>query len=165
MNALGEVSQPISFENNIQGFSKLISNIDSFVKKGVVFSFESTTHYYKVLEHFLNSKGYTTKLMNPLEVIPFRKANIRNTKNGKVDAQAICLSLSDSQEKSQQPSKHNDFYNLCLSRHDLLTPKSRCKIKFASYLDIVFLELTKYFKGNLSINAYYQRLKIYPSSM
>lgn len=163
MNALGEVSQPISFENNVQGFSKLISNIVSFDKKDVVFGFESTAHYHKVLEHFLNSKRYTTKLMNPLEVIPFRKANIRNTKNDKVDAQAICLALSYSQQKARQSSNHNDFYNLCLSRHDLVTLKSRCKIKLASYLDIVFPELAKYFKGNLHINTCYQLLKKYPS--
>ncbi|WP_277491463.1 MULTISPECIES: IS110 family transposase [unclassified Breznakia] len=163
MNALGEVSHPISFENNVQGFSKLISNIVSFDKKDVVFGFESTAHYHKVLEHFLNSKGYITKLMNPLEVIPFRKANIRNTKNDKVDAQAICLALYHSQEKSRQVSKHNDFYNLCLSRHDLVTLKSRCKIKLTSYLDIVFPELAKYFKGNLHINTCYQLLKKYPS--
>lgn len=163
MNALGEVSQPISFENNVQGFNMLISNIFSFDKKDVVFGFESTAHYHKVLEHFLASNGYVTKLINPLEVVPFRKANVRNTKNDKVDAQAICLAMYHSQEKSRQSSNNNDFYNLCLSRHNLVTLKSRCKIKLVSYLDIVFPELAKYFKGNLHINTCYQLLKKYPS--
>lgn len=163
LNAFGELSQPIAFENNSQGFNILISNLSSFSKKDIVFGFESTAHYHKVLEHFLSSNGYVTKLINPLEVLLFRKANIRNTKNDKVDAQAICLALSYSQQKSRQSSNNNDFYNLCLSRHDLVTLKSRCKIKLVSYLDIVFPELAKFFKGNLHINTCYQLLKKYPT--
>lgn len=163
LNDYGEVSQPISFENNIQGFNFLLSNISSFPKKDVVFGFESTAHYHKVLEHFLSSNGYVTKLINPLEVVPFRKARIRNTKNDKVDAQAICLALSYSLQKFRQSSNNNDFYNLCLSRHNLVTLKSRCKIKLVAHLDIVFPELAKFFKGNLHINTCYQLLKKYPT--
>lgn len=129
INSLGEVSQPFSFKNNLQGFNMLLSSISSFDKNELIFGYESTAHYHEVLANFLSSQGYSTKLMNPLEVVPFRKANIRHTKNDKVNAQAICFAFMHSLEKLRQSSKHFDFYSLCLARHDLVGLKARCKIQ------------------------------------
>ncbi len=166
MNSDGEILlEPFSFQNNNEGFQKFISKLSNFDKQKMLIGLESTAHYGENIISYLFSLDYKIGVINPIQTSNLRKSNIRKTKNDKVDTFIIIKSLTLNNYNLVTTRNINNIKlkGLSRSRHNLIVMRSRSKIQLASFIDQLFPELNKFFKGNLHLNVSYQLLKEYSS--
>ena len=158
------IVKPFPFENSRQGFMKLIEEIENF--QDCLIGLESTGHYAENLIQFLYERNYSIAVINPIQTDSLRDSNIRKTKTDKIDTMLIvqCLMLK---KYSLVSSKNIDMIKLRrLSRFrlEMVQQQTRIKTQLTACLDIVFPELTHFFKGNLHLKVSYALLEKYPSS-
>ena len=166
MNSDGEILlEPFSFQNNNEGFQKFISKLSSFDKQKMLIGLESTAHYGENIISYLFNLDYKIGIINPIQTSNLRKSNIRKTKNDKVDTFIIIksLTLNNYNLVTTRDINNIKLKGLGRSRHNLIVMRSRSKIQLASFIDQLFPELNKFFKGNLHLNVSYQLLKEYSS--
>ena len=166
MNSDGEILlEPFSFQNNNEGFQKFISKLSSFDKQKMLIGLESTAHYGENIISYLFNLDYKIGIINPIQTSNLRKSNIRKTKNDKVDTFIIIksLTLNNYNLVTTRDINNIKLKGLGRSRHNLIVMRSRSKIQLASFIDQLFPELNKFFKGNLHLNVAYQLLKDYSS--
>lgn len=166
MNSDGEILlEPFSFQNNNDGFQKFISKLSNFDKQKMLIGLESTAHYGENIISYLFNLDYKIGIINPIQTSNLRKSNIRKTKNDKVDTFIIIKSLTLNNYNLVTTRNINNIKlkGLSRSRHNLIVMRSRSKIQLASFIDQLFPELNKFFKGNLHLNVSYQLLKEYSS--
>lgn len=166
MNSDGEILlEPFSFQNNNEGFQKFISKLSSFDKQKMLIGLESTAHYGENIISYLFNLDYKIGIINPIQTSNLRKSNIRKTKNDKVDTFIIIksLTLNNYNLATTRDINNIKLKGLSRSRHNLIVMRSRSKIQLASFIDQLFPELNKFFKGNLHLNVSYQLLKEYSS--
>ena len=159
------ISEPFSFNNDNIGFQKLISKLDSLQKDKILIGLESTAHYGENIISYLFSLKFNIGIINPIQTANLRKSNIRKTKNDKVDTKIIikALSLGNYSLVTSRDINNLKLKGLCRSRRNLVTMRSKAKIQLVSYVDQIFPELQKFFKGNLHLNVSYQLLKQFAS--
>ena len=166
MNSDGEILlEPFSFQNNNEGFQKFISKLSNFDKQKMLIGLESTAHYGENIISYLFNLDYRIGIINPIQTSNLRKSNIRKTKNDKVDTFIIIksLTLNNYNLVTTRDINNIKLKGLSRSRHNLIVMRSRSKIQLASFIDQLFPELNKFFKGNLHLNVSYQLLKEYSS--
>lgn len=166
MNSDGEILlEPFSFQNNNEGFQKFLSKLSSFDKQKMLIGLESTAHYGENIISYLFNLDYKIGIINPIQTSNLRKSNIRKTKNDKVDTFIIIksLTLNNYTLVTTRDINNIKLKGLSRSRHNLIVMRSRSKIQLASFIDQLFPELNKFFKGNLHLNVSYQLLKEYSS--
>ena len=166
MNSDGEILlEPFFFQNNNEGFQKFISKLSSFDKQKILIGLESTAHYGENIISYLFNLDYKIGIINPIQTSNLRKSNIRKTKNDKVDTFIIIksLTLNNYNLVTTRDINNIKLKGLSRSRHNLIVMRSRSKIQLASFIDQLFPELNKFFKGNLHLNVSYQLLKEYSS--
>ena len=166
MNSDGEILlEPFSFQNNNEGFQKFISKLSNFDKQKMLIGLESTAHYGENIISYLFSLDYKIGVINPIQTSNLRKSNIRKTKNDKVDTFIIIksLTLNNYNLVTTRDINNIKLKGLSRSRHNLIVMRSRSKIQLTSFIDQLFPELNKFFKGNLHLNVSYQLLKEYSS--
>ncbi len=166
MNSDGEILlEPFSFQNNNEGFQKFISKLSNFDKQKMLIGLESTAHYGENIISYLFSLDYKIGVINPIQTSNLRKSSIRKTKNDKVDTFIIIksLTLNNYNLVTTRDINNIKLKGLSRSRHNLIVMRSRSKIQLASFIDQLFPELNKFFKGNLHLNVSYQLLKEYSS--
>ena len=166
MSSDGEIiSDPFPFLNDIDGFKKLTSKLDHLPKEKILIGLESTAHYGENLISYLFSLGFHIGVINPIQTASLRKSNIRKTKNDKVDTFIIikALTLNNYSLISSRDINILKLKGLCRSRRNLVTMRSKAKIQLVSYIDQIFPELSKFFKGNIHLNVSYQLLKQFSS--
>ena len=166
MDSDGEILlEPFSFQNNNEGFQKFISKLSSFDKQKMLIGLESTAHYGENIISYLFNLDYKIGIINPIQTSNLRKSNIRKTKNDKVDTFIIIksLTLNNYNLVTTRDINNIKLKGLSRSRHNLIVMRSRSKIQLASFIDQLFPELNKFFKGNLHLNVSYQLLKEYSS--
>ena len=166
MNSDGEILlEPFSFQNNNEGFQKFISKLSNFDKQKMLIGLESTAHYGENIISYLFNLDYRIGIINPIQTSNLRKSNIRKTKNDKVDTFIIIksLTLNNYNLVTTRDINNIKLKGLSRSRHNLIVMRSRSKIQLASFIDQLFPELNKFFKGNLHLNVSYQLLKDYSS--
>ena len=166
MNSDGEILlEPFSFQNNNEGFQKFISKLSNFDKQKMLIGLESTAHYGENIISYLFNLDYKIGIINPIQTSNLRKSNIRKTKNDKVDTFIIIksLTLNNYNLVTTRDINNIKLKGLGRSRHNLIVMRSRSKIQLASFIDQLFPELNKFFKGNLHLNVSYQLLKDYSS--
>lgn len=159
------ISEPFSFNNDNIGFQKLISKLDSLPKDKILIGLESTAHYSENIISYLFSLNFNIGIINPIQTANLRRSNIRKTKNDKVDTKIIikALSLGNYSLVTSRDINNLKLKGLCRSRRNLVTMRSKAKIQLVSYVDQIFPELQKFFKGNLHLNVSYQLLKQFSS--
>ena len=158
------IVKPFPFENSRQGFMKLIEEIENF--HDCLIGLESTGHYAENLIQFLYERNYSIAVINPIQTDSLRDSNIRKTKTDKIDTMLIvqCLMLK---KYSLVSSKNIDMIKLKrLSRFrmEMIQQQTRIKTQLTGCLDIVFPELSRFFKGNLHLKVAYALLEKYPSA-
>ena len=166
MNSDGEILlEPFSFQNNNEGFQKFISKLSNFDKQKMLIGLESTAHYGENIISYLFNLDYRIGIINPIQTSNLRKSNIRKTKNDKVDTFIIIksLTLNNYNLVTTRDINNIKLKGLSRSRHNLIVMRSRSKIQLASFIDQLFPELNKFFKGNVHLNVSYQLLKDYSS--
>lgn len=158
------IVKPFPFENSRQGFMKLVEKIENF--QDCLIGLESTGHYAENLIQFLYEHNYQVAIINPIQTDSLRDSNIRKTKTDKIDTMLIvqCLMLK---KYSLVSSKNIDMIKLRrLSRFrlEMVQQQTRIKTQLAGCLDIVFPELSSFFKGNLHLKVAYALLEKYSSA-
>ena len=166
MNSDGEILlEPFSFQNNNEGFQKFISKLSNFDKQKMLIGLESTAHYGENIISYLFNLDYKIGIINLIQTSNLRKSHIIKTKNDKVDTFIIIksLTLNNYNLVTTRDINNIKLKGLSRSRHNLIVMRSRSKIQLASFIDQLFPELNKFFKGNLHLNVSYQLLKDYSS--
>ena len=159
------IFEPFSFSNDINGFQKFISKLESFDKEKILIGLESTAHYGENIISYLFNLNFNIGIINPIQTANLRRSNIRKTKNDKVDTKIIikALSLGNYSSITSRDINNLKLKGLCRSRRNLVTMRSKAKIQLVSYVDQIFPELAQFFKGNLHLNVSYQLLKNFSS--
>ena len=159
------IFEPFSFSNDINGFQKFISKLESFDKEKILIGLESTAHYGENIISYLFNLNFNIGIINPIQTANLRRSNIRKTKNDKVDTKIIikALTLGNYSSITSRDINNLKLKGLCRSRRNLVTMRSKAKIQLVSYVDQLFPELAQFFKGNLHLNVSYQLLKNFSS--
>lgn len=161
----GEVIvKPFPFENSREGFMKLVEEIENF--HDCLIGLESTGHYAENLIFFLYQRGYKIGLINPIQTDSLRDSNIRKTKTDKIDTKLIveCLMLKKYSIINAQDIDIIKLRRLCRFRMEMVQQQTRIKIQLTGCLDIVFPELSKFFRGNLHLKVSYALLEKHSSA-
>ena len=163
----GEVLiEPFKFSNDYDGFSLLVSNLNSLDQNSIVIGLESTAHYGDNLVRYLITLGFKVCVLNPIKTSIMRKNNVRKTKTDKVDTFIIAKTLMMQDSLRFTTLEDLDYIELKeLGRFHQKTIKqrTRLKIQLTSYVDQVFPELQYFFKSGLHQNAVYALLKEAPT--
>jgi len=143
------LTPPFQFDNNISGFSLLLSKFKKFPKSDVVIGLESTGIYGENLMSFLSEQGYQVALINPIETAGARRKRIRNAKTDKIDSKAICKYLFQNDYRLLEPKELTslELRGICRFRQTLKRQNARLKIQLVSYLDVVFPEYRTLFSS------------------
>ncbi|MBR8702147.1 IS110 family transposase ISFnu4 [Fusobacterium sp. DD29] len=154
------------FQNNILGFSSLFEKISKFSVSEIIIGLESTGHYGENFINFFFQKGFKIAVINPLQTSHLRKANIRDSKNDRLDSINIAKALLFGKHTyvSQKNLTNFSLKKLTRFRKSLIKQKTKTKIQLVSLLDIIFPELQYFFKSGVHSNAVYTLLKKYPST-
>ena len=161
----GEVIvKPFSFQNSREGFIKLVEEIENF--QDCLIGLESTGHYAENLIYFLFERNYQIALINPIQTDSLRDSNIRKTKTDKLDTKLIveCLMLKKYSLVNFQDINIIKLRRLSRFRMELIQQQTRIKTQLTGCLDIVFPELSSFFKGNLHLKTSYALLEKYSSA-
>lgn len=163
----GEVLiEPFKFSNDYDGFSLLVSNLNSLDQNSIVIGLESTAHYGDNLVRYLITMGFKVCVLNPIKTSTMRKNNIRKTKTDKVDTFIIAktLMLQDSLRfVTIEDLDYIELKELGRFHQKTIKQRTRLKIQLTSYVDQVFPELQYFFKSGLHQNAVYALLKEAPT--
>ncbi len=163
----GEVLiEPFKFSNDYDGFSLLVSILNTLDQNSIVIGLESTAHYGDNLVRYLITLGFKVCVLNPIKTSIMRKNNVRKTKTDKVDTFIIAKTLMMQDSLRFTTLEDLDYIELKeLGRFHQKTIKqrTRLKIQLTSYVDQVFPELQYFFKSGLHQSAVYALLKEAPT--
>ena len=169
-NESGEVLfEPSSFKNNKEGFSYLLSKMNSYSKNDILIGMEDTGHYHFALLKYLLDRHYTVALINPKTTDLERKMQGGITKNDKLDTLTICDVLDTPERKKQyRITKMNrfDLYEqrqLTRQHHNLKEELNVLSNKLQKCIDIVFPEYNSLFKSKYGA-VYMNILKTFNSA-
>ena len=145
------------FQNNILGFSSLFERTSKLSVNEIIISLESTRHYGEYFINFFFQKGFKIAVINPLQTSHLLKANIRNSKNDRLDSINIAKSLLFGEHRyiSQKNLTNFALKKLTRFRKSLIKQKTRTKIQLVSLLNIIFSELQYFFKSGVHSNTVY----------
>lgn len=100
IGAVGEDGQPLcktmEFKNSDAGFERCVAWLEGLAEKpsDVLIGMEATGHYWMALFARLSSEGYSTCVINPMEVRAVRKLKGKSkVKNDRIDALLIAETL------------------------------------------------------------------------
>lgn len=166
MNSDGEILvSPFSFTNDLNGFQKLLKQLNSFPIDEMYIGMESTAHYAENLTSFLFNRGFQVCIINPIQTSSLRKSNIRKTKTDSVDTYLIikALTLNHYRLFSERDFDSLQLKNLCRFRQKLMKARTKVKIQLVTYVDLLFPELQYFFKSGIHGKACYALLKEQPN--
>lgn len=166
MNSDGEILvSPFSFTNDLNGFQKLLKQLNSFPIDEIYIGMESTAHYAENLTSFLFTRGFQVCIINPIQTSSLRKSNIRKTKTDSVDTYLIikALTLNHYRLFSERDFDSLQLKNLCRFRQKLMKARTKVKIQLVTYVDLLFPELQYFFKSGIHGKACYSLLKEQPN--
>lgn len=158
-----------TIQNNAEGFGELFTKIKSVSKDlcKVKVGLEATGHYNCNLLGFLNNKGLTTIVINPLYTSLSRKrTSLRKTKTDKTDARTIAsIIMSDVNLKSYSDTLyHNEeLKSLTRYRFDKVSERSKLKQSVKRLVTVLFPELEK-LVSTIHGKAVYALLYEFPSA-
>ena len=153
------VRDSFSFDNNDDGFKKLLTILNELKPKGKIkIGFESTGHYHFNLKLMLEANGYDYLEFNPLLVHKFvTTQTLRRTKTDKKDASMIALYLMtrDYQPYANSFYHINNLKSLCRLRETLILDRTRFLNLITTYTDQIFPEFKGIFNNSFNKSASY----------
>lgn len=149
-----------------EGFSLLVTNLKDLDNDNLLIRLELTYHFGENIICYPYNMGYHIAVINPIQTATLRKSNIRKTKTDKVNTILIIKSiiLNNHRNFTQADIDSIRLKNLCPFKEKTKKSKVRLKIRFVSYVDIVFPELQYFLKCGLYINTSYELLKKHSNS-
>ena len=153
------VKKVFSFDNNNEGFHKLLSilkTLDS--NEEIRIGFEATGHYALNLKLFLEKNHYSFMEFNPVLLAKFNKSQtLRCTKTDAIDCTSIARWLMTVDYKPYSIGFYHIYSlkSLTRLRDTLVKQRSFYIIKITNILDHIFPEFKPFFKNNFSKTALY----------
>ena len=163
------LTKPTVFNNDKDGYDKLISSFKSHSKSNILIGMEDTGHYHFTLLKYLLDKHYTVALINPVATDMTRKMQGGVSKTDNLDSLTICDILSsNSRNKAYRISKVNRFElyeqkQLTRHHHNLKEELQVYKNRLQKCIDIVFPEYNSLFPSKYGI-VYMDILKKFGSA-
>ena len=110
-------------------------------------------------------RGYKIGIINPIQTDALRDSNIIKTKTDKIDTKLIvqCLILKKYSLVNSQDINIIKLRRLSRFKLETIQQQTRIKTQLTACLDIVFPELSSFFKGNLHLKVSYALLEKYSS--
>lgn len=163
LNHEGSVfKQAFSFKNTKDGFQSFLDSLPCL--EDIVIGMESTAHYHMNLVNYLQDKGISTKVLNPLITKRFRGLSIRDVKNDKLDSLNIAVYLRFDNDTQYNPIRITNYLrSLCQEREKLKQLHTRSYIRLTAHLDKVFPEFKPYMKS-LKTQGVHALLKKYSTA-
>lgn len=162
-----KTAKSLKFDSNQTGFLKLEAYLKGFSSKPQSFTIglEATGSLWENLYHFLVSKEYTVKLLNPLQTRRFRDVANKKAKTDDIDAIVIAGLIRTNHATScyvtdEQIQSLRDLVRLKNSFQDQL---KNAKRQLISLLVVTFPELRDWVKDIFS-KIILEILKKYPTS-
>ncbi len=163
------ITDSLRISNSKEGFETLyniiISVLDSSDISNAKIGLESTGHYSTNITIFLDSKGFSITVLNPLVTNAFRKAGtLRKTKTDKCHAKVIATMLFSDESKSYSPSSYQiqELKPLTRHRYRMIGYRSKQKLSVIRLIDIIFPELPS-FVWSIHQASSYKLLLDFPS--
>ena len=148
---------PEFFNNDEDGFERVIESIKPYDKKDILIGMEDTGHYHFTLLKYLLDRSYTIALINPITTDCQRRLDGSISKNDKLDTITICNVLSsNARNKPYRISKVNSFEiyeqrQLTRHHHNLKEELNVYTNRLQKCIDIVFPEFNSLFKSKYGI--------------
>jgi len=136
------------FPNTHKGADKLMEHINKNIGDShVIFGMEATGHYWYAIYSFLNSKGYTVYVINPIQSDSLRSMYIRQTKNDSKDSFLIAEVIRFGQftTTALADEKLLAMRQLCRYRDSVITDRTQIKLRINTILEQIFPEYEKQF--------------------
>lgn len=164
------INDLFTFGNHKSGFDSFECLVKSAQNEAndfdLIVGLESTGHYSNNLVLFLQSRGYSLVVFNPLSTNLYRKAfSLRKTKTDKIDAKIIAMMLLSKQGNDLQSESELliELKRFTRHRHRLGKQLSREKVQLTRILDVVFPELASCV-WSIHQKSAYALLSNYPST-
>ena len=151
------INQNLSFENNKDGFEKLLNLLKSLDNSQEIrIGFEATGHYHLNLMLFLEENGFSFMEFNPALVKKFiSTTTLRRTKTDKKDATAIAKYLMSVDYKPYPKQFYHKYAlkSLTRRRESFVHQRSYFKVELTNILDIIFPEFKPFFNNSFSATS------------
>ncbi|MFE3976722.1 IS110 family transposase [Peribacillus sp. YIM B13481] len=163
------VGDPLTFENNEEGFVKLLSWIQNLQKlknlDSTIVGMEPTGHYWINLSKWLDKQNIEVVTVNP-HLVKRNKENRDNTqsKSDKKDALVIADMVKNGYYSFIRPSSESfEKLRVLMSNRDVIVKRLVISInQINRWVDIVFPELRQVFK-DVSCKGAIATLRLFPT--
>ena len=153
------VCDSFSFKNDYEGFTELLSVLDSLdLKENVRIGFESTGHYALNLKLFLEKTHYSFMEFNPVLLAKFSKSQtLRRTKTDSIDCTSIARWLMTVEYKPHPIGFYHTYSlkSLTRLRDSLVKQRSFYIVKITNVLDHIFPEFKPFFGNKFGATTLY----------
>ena len=114
-----------------------------------VFGMEATGHYWYPIYSFLQAKGYTIYVINPIQSDSLRKMYIRQTKNDSIDSFLIAEVIRFGQFGTTSMADENilAMRQLCRYRDSVISSRTEIKLRIGTIMEQIFPEYEKQFSS------------------
>lgn len=153
-----QLDNSISFSNDQNGCEKVVGIFthNSITADDVIIGMKATGHYWLSVYTYFVEKGYTVKVINPIQSEAFRKMYIRQTKNDSKDSYLIAQIMRFGEYSATAMSEENIIALRQLSRYRLALVDAcgDAKRRVIALLDQIFPEYESLFSdafGNTSV--------------
>lgn len=153
------ITNDLVFENNHDGFSKLLSLLESFDSSDEIrIGFEATGHYTSNLKRFLENAHYSFMESNPALLSRFiHSQTLRRTKTDAIDSKSIAHWLMTVEYKPYPKGFYHIYSlkSLTRLRDSIVRQRSFYMVKMTNVLDHIFPEFKPFFHEKFSATALY----------
>jgi len=152
------IQENFVFDNNKDGFRKLLDLFKSFDNQEIRIGLEATGHYGMNLKLFLEENNFSFMEFNPSLVKKFIESQtLRKTKTDKADARWINKYLLSMDYKPHPKQFYHKFALKSLSRRrtTVVRQRSQYMIEITNILDLTFPEIKAFFGNQFSATFLY----------
>lgn len=142
------IGRSCRFPNTHKGANKLMEYLTKNIGNShLVFGMEATGHYWYAIYSFLQSRGYTIYVINPIQSDSLRSMYIRQTKNDSKDSFLIAEVIRFGQFTTTSLADENllAMRQLCRYRDSVITDRTQIKLRINTILEQIFPEYEKEF--------------------
>lgn len=151
------ITQNLSFQNNKDGFDKLLNLLKSLDNtQEIRIGFEATGHYHFNLMLFLEENNFSFMEFNASLVKKFiLTTTLRKTKTDKKDAISITKYLMSVDYKPYPKQFYHKYAlkSLTRRREAFVHQRSYFKVELTNILDIIFPEFKPFFNNSFSVTS------------
>lgn len=154
-----QVVSKFAFKNDMEGFSELLTSLQSLsTPEDIRIGFESTAHYALNLELFLEKAHHSFMEVNPVLTSEYKKStSLRRTKTDRIDCESIARWLMTVEYKPHSKGFYHAYSlkSLTRLRDRLIRQRSFYLVKITNVLDHTFPEFKPFFNERFSKTALY----------